>query len=76
MEERTEIDIAAERALEACYEYWKLYTKMAAEKGNYNTAVIWLRNDETGHFMVFTRGEYSDRLERCVMDIPACPWCE
>ena len=77
MEERTEIDIAGERALKACYEYWKLYTAGEAELGNHDTAVIWLRDDATGHFMIFTRGEYSNQLEECIMDnIPPCMWCE
>ena len=75
-EERTELDIMAEKALNACYDYWKLYTRLEREKGIYDNPVVWLKNDENGHFMVFTRGEYSDKLKDCIMGIPTCPWDE
>jgi hypothetical protein len=42
--------------LAAAYEYWKAYQK---ELGS--TAVVWL-DDDSGHFVLFTRGEYRDAI--------------
>jgi hypothetical protein len=60
---------AAATALEACYAYWLLYTKRRAIEGDYNTALIWLQNDENGHMMCFTRGEYAHTLRDCIAGV-------
>ena len=48
----TEIEVAQE-AIDAMYEFWKLHP----EKG----AVQWLE-DTMGHVLIFTRGEYRDKI--------------
>lgn len=45
-------------------EYYDEYRRV----NTYGRAVIWLRNDETGQTVCFTRGEYSDELIKFVED--------
>jgi hypothetical protein len=52
-----ELIALAHEAMNAAYAYWEAY-----QKENHQSAVVWLRNDETGHLLIFTRGEYSQRL--------------
>jgi len=53
-----DLDLLAEQAMSAAYAYWQAYQ----EAYQPHDAVVWLRNDETGHLMIFTRGEYSQQL--------------
>lgn len=55
----------ARKAQDAAYEYWLEYQKESECPG----AVVWVRNDETGHLLIFTRGEYSERLLAAVPGI-------
>jgi len=53
----------AKVAQDAAYEYWKEYQKVyGGFREGVSSAVVWLRNDETGHLLIFTRGEYSKEL--------------
>jgi hypothetical protein len=48
----------AARLLEAAaMAYWELYNRQVKPD-----AVVWLKNNENGHLVIITRGEYSDRL--------------
>jgi len=47
-----ELHAAAQDLLAAAYAYWQLYQ---AHIGS--AAVVWL-DDDSGHFVLFTRGEY------------------
>lgn len=40
-----------------CHEYYESLTEETGKKG-----YIWLKNDETGQLMIYTRGEYTDQL--------------
>jgi hypothetical protein len=42
--------------IDAAHEFWKVHQKLAGPR-----AVVWLQ-DTGGHFILFTRGEYRDRL--------------
>ena len=42
--------------IQAALEFWKVHQKLCGPR-----AVVWLK-DTSGHFIVFTRGEYSDQL--------------
>jgi len=57
---------AGRDALDACYTYWKLYTAREAKRSNYNTAVIWIQDNENGHFFCFSRGEYVQQIKDSV----------
>ncbi|MBW3113516.1 hypothetical protein KYJ26_16805 [Bacillus sp. MCCB 382] len=50
------IEVANE-ALEKCDEYFHEYAKEHSKKG-----YVWLKNDETGQLMVYTRGEYAEQI--------------
>jgi hypothetical protein len=45
------------------HEYWKIANR------RHTGAVQWIRNDETGALLVFTRGEYSDSILSSVIEI-------
>lgn len=47
----------ADKAQLAAYKYWQEYQKTFG-----HAAVVWLKNNETGHLLIFTRGEYSEQL--------------
>lgn len=68
-ENYTDEEKAGADALEACYKYWKLYTKRKREDGIHNTAVIWIQDNRTGHMMCFTRGEYGQDLVECIENL-------
>ena len=51
------LDKAAKALLDAAYAYWKVYQ----EHGCYGNAVVWL-TDEYDNTVIFTRGEYRQRL--------------
>ena len=61
-----EEETAGRDALEACYTYWKLYTTREAIKSNYETAVVWIQDNENGHFFCFSRGEYAQQIKDSV----------
>lgn len=44
--------------LKAAYDYWEEYNKSIGK-----SAVVWLQNDN-GHFILFTRSEYRERIMR------------
>lgn len=43
--------------MEKCHEYYEELAKRNGNKG-----FVWLKNDETGQLMVYTRGEYSKQI--------------
>jgi len=43
--------------LNKCQEYYDTLSRIIGKKG-----YIWLRNDETGQLMIYTRGEYTNEL--------------
>ena len=47
-----ELHAAAQELIEAAHAYWKLYQRHIGK-----TAVVWI-DDTSGHFVLFTRGEY------------------
>ena len=47
-----ELHAAAQTLIAAAYEYWQLYQQHIG-----SAAVVWL-DDTSGHFVLFTRGEY------------------
>ena len=49
--------------LSAAMAYWEEYQKVAA-----HDAVVWLQGDD-GSLVVFTRGEYGEKLKRTVSDL-------
>ena len=51
-----ELNAAGKKLLEAAYDFWKLHQKHCG-----SGAVVWL-NDDSGHFVLFTRGEYKDAI--------------
>jgi hypothetical protein len=46
-----------EETMNKCHEYYEEYAKERGNKG-----YIWLKNDETGQLMVYTRGEYTKQI--------------
>ena len=59
----TELYTAGQALLDAAHVYWKLYRK---ELGT--SAVVYLESD-SGHLVIFTRGEYKGALMGVVSDI-------
>jgi hypothetical protein len=55
-------------AMDAAAKWWQL-----AQENGVTGAVKWLRNDETGSVVVYTRGEYADRLIGFVCSLDAAP---
>jgi hypothetical protein len=56
--------IAAARRLEAAaMSYWELYNRQVKPD-----AVVWLKNNENGHLVIITRGEYSEQLMAAIPD--------
>ena len=51
-----ELRAAAQELLAAAYAYWQLYQQHIG-----SAAVVWL-DDDSGHFVLFTRGEYKESL--------------
>lgn len=47
----------ADEAIGKCQEYFDEYSKQNGKKG-----YVWLKNDETGQLMVYTRGEYTKQI--------------
>lgn len=54
---------AAQTLLDAAHEYWHW-----RQRHGLHGAVIWLR-DDNGRLLVFTRGEYADRIERTMREV-------
>ncbi|MCF2718008.1 hypothetical protein LWE69_12610 [Paenibacillus sp. UKAQ_18] len=46
-----------EKTLDSCAEYFEAYAKTYGKAG-----FVYLKNDETGQLMIYTRGEYTDKL--------------
>jgi len=69
----TEEEKAAADALDACYKYWRLYTERCCSEGNYNNAVVWLQDNQSGHTVIFTRGEHAQHLQNFVEDLSTLP---
>ena len=53
MRKKSLLDLETE-IMDLCQEYW--------DKNNGGNAVVWIRNDDTGQTLIYTRGEYSDTL--------------
>ena len=49
---------AGKKLIEAAYEFWELHQKHCG-----HGAVVWLE-DDSGHFVLFTRGEYKSAILR------------
>lgn len=47
----------ADETMEKCNEYYYEHAKENGKKG-----FVWLKNDETGQLMVYTRGEYTEEI--------------
>lgn len=43
--------------MDKCHELYEEFTKETGKKG-----FVWLKNDETGQLMVYTRGEYTKQI--------------
>ena len=56
IEHGSNLEKMAQNLIAAAYEYWQEYQK---EVGT--SAVVWLE-DNSGHFILFTRGEYKDSI--------------
>lgn len=56
--------VAAHEAEEACLKWFDI-----AEKRDGKSSVKWLQNNETGCFMIFTKGDYSEHLKQCVKNL-------
>jgi len=69
----TEEEIAAAVALEACLKYWRLYTKRRCLEDGYNTAVVWVQDNQSGNMAIFTRGEHAQHLKNFVEDLNTLP---
>jgi hypothetical protein len=54
---------AAGRLEAAAMAYWELYNKEIRFD-----AVVWLKNNENGHLVIITRGEYSEQLLAAIPD--------
>lgn len=52
-----DIQILQQETLDKCQEYYDEVSRWLPMKG-----FIWLRNDETGQLMVYTRGEYTEQI--------------
>jgi hypothetical protein len=46
-----------QETMDKCQEYYDEIAKLLPKRG-----FIWLRNDETGQLMVYTRFEYTERI--------------
>ena len=55
----SELGRKGQALMTAAYEYWKQYQKDVGSPG----AVVWVE-DDSGHFILFTRGEY----KRAILD--------
>ncbi len=64
---REDLELSAHKLLEAAYQYWQ-----DCHRFDYKIAgaVQWLEDHETGHLVIFTRGEYRERL---MMNIDVLP---
>lgn len=49
--------------IETAYEFWKAHQKYIGPN-----AVVWLE-DTSGHFVLFTRGEYKDQIIRNIIPL-------
>jgi len=59
-EANQELNEAGKKLIEAAYEFWQVHQKHCGP-----SAVVWLNDDaQTGHFVLFTRGEYKDAILR------------
>lgn len=56
----------AENFEKAAEDYFNAYQRTCGP-----SAVIWLQNHETGRFMVFTRGEYADKISEQLKELVA-----
>jgi len=64
-----DLQAAADRFRDAGLEYWEMLHKCEATARNTAGAVVWL-TDADGSMVIFTRGEYRERLMMNIDRIP------
>ena len=58
IEGNTKLDELSDKIMELAKEYWEEYDKVLGGRH----AVTWIKNDSTGEFFAYTRGEFADEL--------------
>ena len=56
MKEQKKLQELGQKLIEAAYDYWQEYQKVHAPRAD-----VWLE-DTSGHFILFTRGEYKAKI--------------